>query len=65
MSLDKAIENGKEKRKRYYQSKYADRSCRCNGGCPYCFNSRMHADNTRLYSFRERLKEYGENECSD
>jgi hypothetical protein len=36
MSLDKAIEHGKEKRKPYRKSKAIDPSCRNHGGCPRC-----------------------------
>jgi len=42
MSLDKAIDHGKEKRKPYYRSGRFDRTCRPNGGCPYCRNGRAH-----------------------
>lgn len=36
MSLDKAIEHGKEHRKPYYGSKKNDPSCRNHGNCPCC-----------------------------
>lgn len=36
MSLDKAIEHGKEKRRRYWGSKEFDRSCRNHGSCGWC-----------------------------
>ena len=36
MSLDKAIQHGKEKRKPYRGSRSFDSSCRNHGGCPYC-----------------------------
>ncbi len=40
MSLDKAIEYGKEHRKPYY--KFAgDRSCRPHGGCSWCRGNRL------------------------
>ncbi len=41
MSLDKAIEHGKEKRKLYKGSKSFDRSCRNHGSCPYCMENRL------------------------
>lgn len=44
MSLEKAIQHGKEKRKRYYNSADFDYSCRPHGGCPYCENNRKFAD---------------------
>ena len=40
MSLDKAIEHGKEKRKEYRGSKAIDKSCRNHGGCPWCERNR-------------------------
>ena len=42
MSLDKAIEHGKEHRKKYYGSKAIDASCRNHGGCSWCEENRKH-----------------------
>jgi len=42
MSLDKAIEHGKEHRKPYYRSGKFDLTCRPNGGCPWCKRNRLH-----------------------
>lgn len=42
MSLDKAIENNKEHRKKYYGAKRIDRSCRNHGGCPWCEENRTY-----------------------
>jgi hypothetical protein len=42
MSLDKAIEHKKEKRKPYRKSKAFDSSCRNGGSCSYCQNNRKH-----------------------
>ena len=50
MSLDKAIANGKERRKPYRGSKAIDPSCRNHGGCPWCEENRKH-------KFRERYIE--------
>ena len=36
MSLDKAIEHGKEHRKPYKGGKAIDKSCRNHGGCDAC-----------------------------
>jgi hypothetical protein len=46
MSLDKAIQHGKEKRKPYRGSKAVDCTCRNHGSCGWC------RDN-RLYKFRK------------
>jgi hypothetical protein len=48
MSLDKAIEHGKERRKRYYRAKAFDRTCRPNGSCPWCRGNRLHKHKKRL-----------------
>ena len=40
MSLDKAIEHGKEKRKQYHGSKAIDKQCRSHGSCDYCQKAR-------------------------
>lgn len=53
MSLDKAIEHGKEKRKEYRGSKAIDKSCRNHGGCPWC-------ERNRRFKFRDK-KPYDEN----
>ena len=42
MSLDKAIEHGKEKRKPYRGSKAIDGTCRNHGSCKWCENNRKH-----------------------
>ena len=42
MSLDKAIEHGKEHRKPYRGSKAIDRSCRNHGSCKWCLGNRTH-----------------------
>lgn len=42
MSLDKAIEHGKEKRKQYQGCKAIDPTCRNHGGCKWCENGRLH-----------------------
>ena len=53
MSLDKAIEHGKERRKPYRGSKAIDPSCRNHGGCPWCEENRKH-------KFRDKEKDYRE-----
>lgn len=40
MSLEKAIEHGKEYRKKYYGSKSFDWTCRNHGSCKYCEENR-------------------------
>lgn len=52
MSLDKAIQHGKEHRKQYRGAKLIDKSCRNHGGgsgyqCPYCLGNRLHSTEVR------------------
>lgn len=42
MSMDKAIEHGKEHRKPYRGGKAIDATCRNHGGCEACRSNRMH-----------------------
>jgi hypothetical protein len=42
MSLDKAIEHGKEKRKPYEGGKKYARGCRNHGHCSFCQGNRLH-----------------------
>lgn len=47
MSLDKAIESGKEHRKPYTGSKSFVKSCRNHGGCSWCLSNRTHKYNKK------------------
>ena len=47
MSLDKAIESGKEKRKPYRGWKAVSQSCRDNT-CPWCAGNLRHKHNRRI-----------------
>lgn len=47
MSLDKAIEHGKEKRKPYRGAKAADATCRNHGSCKWCEMNRTHGNKRR------------------
>ena len=53
MSLDKAIEHGKEHRDKYRGSKAIDRSCRNHGSCSWCRDGRLHQDSRE----RERIED--------
>lgn len=48
MSMNKAIESGKEHRKQYRGSQACDPSCRCHGSCPWCRDNRMHRTEKRM-----------------
>lgn len=58
MSLDKAIQHGKEHRKPYYRSGKFDLTCRPNGGCPYCENNRMHKHKKKKCACKAQEEEY-------
>ena len=66
MSLDKAIEHGKEKRKPYRGSKVFDYTCRNHGGkgkkhdggqCPWCRENRLYQVMKERTRTDEELKE--------
>lgn len=57
MSLNKAIESGKEHRKKYSFAKSVDKQCRNHGDCPYCKGNRLY--NTKK---REEKADYREKE---
>lgn len=55
MSLNKAIEHGKEHRKPYRKAKAVDKLCRNHNWCSYCKGNRTY--NTRK---RQQQAEYKE-----
>jgi hypothetical protein len=57
MSLDKAIEHGKEHRKPYYKGKAIDPACRNHGGDDWATASRLHSSVKRLKSAEDKLKD--------
>ena len=57
MSLDKAIEHGKEHRKPYHGSKAIDRTCRNHGTCDWCRRNRKHKYRKIEIGMDEREKE--------
>ena len=58
MSLDKAIEHGKEHREPYHGSKVFDRTCRNHGGCPACENDRLIHTNRLIEKSNQELKDF-------
>ena len=42
MSMDKAIQHGKEHRKPYRGGKAVSKRCRNHGGCEWCEENRKH-----------------------
>lgn len=57
MSLDKAIEHGKEKRKPYRGAKAIDYTCRNHGSCDWCRENRLHK-----FKKKEPIKDNTENQ---
>ena len=47
MSLNKAIQSGKEHRKPYRKAKAIDKTGRNHGGGPYCEGNRKHSTEVR------------------
>ena len=58
MTLNKAIEYGKEHRKKYTGSKAIDKSCRNNGGCEWCKGNRMYQSKKELDRCKNEVREF-------
>ncbi len=58
MSLDKAIEHGKEHRKPYYDCRAIDATCRCHGSCDWCRRNRVHKNERRAPADDPDYEEY-------
>ncbi len=58
MSLDKAIEHGKEFREEYRGSKAIDRTCRNHGSCDWCKNNRTIQHNKIDIATKQRFNEF-------
>lgn len=56
MSLDKAIESGKEHRKHYRGSKRVDRTCRNHGSCDYCKGNRLYSTKKAMDAVKDKMK---------
>lgn len=57
MSLDKAIEHGKEFRKQYRGAKAVCPSCRNHGGCDWCVGNRTYKYLKEIQKALDKLKE--------
>lgn len=58
MSLDKAIEHGKEKRQPYRGSKAIDKTCCNHGSCDWCRANRMYKTNKMIEKMNDIENEY-------
>lgn len=57
MSLDKAIEHGKEKRKPYRGAKAIDCTCRNHGSCKRCESNRLYQRLRMDEAYKQALKD--------
>ena len=57
MSLNKAIESGKEHRKQYTGAKSVDKTCRNHGDCTYCKNNRQYRNKKAIDKVTSKLKD--------
>ena len=57
MTLDKAIEHGKEKRKPYRGAKAVDRSCRNHGNDDWSKSDRLYKNIKRLQRMDDKMKD--------
>lgn len=64
MSLNKAIQYGKEKRKQYTGAKSIDRTCRNHGSCEWCRTNRLHKRIRDDEAFKQAMKEGADNDIS-
>ena len=58
MSLDKAIQHGKEHRKPYRGGKAIDKTCRNHGSCEWCKENREYKNKKREERAKNELEEY-------
>lgn len=58
MSLNKAIEHGKEKRKPYSGAKAVCQECRNHGGEDWALNDRIHKYRKREVLAQEQIEEF-------
>lgn len=56
MSLDRAIQSGKEHRKPYQGAKLIDRTCRNHGTCEWCKGNRTHKNDKWELEIQKMLK---------
>ena len=65
MSLEKAIEHHKERRKPYRGSKRWDHNCRNHGSCSYCEDNRTIQSQREMEDVTEQEDEFRKYKCVD
>lgn len=58
MGLEKSIQYGKEKRKRYYGSKAFDPTCRNHGSDEYARNNRLYNARKKIAKMNAQIKDF-------
>ena len=53
MTLNKAIEHKKEKRKPYRKGEAVSKLCRNHGACDWCRDGRLHSNKVREMKYKE------------
>ena len=56
MSLNKAIEHGKEKRKPYRGTKKVSKLCRNHGACSWCVGNRTYKNRKRMVVDKDEIR---------
>ena len=62
MSLDKAIQHKKERRKPYHGAQAVDATCRNHGSCQWCEGNRTYKFRKKEIQLESELEEYSEEE---
>ena len=65
MTLNKAIEHKKERRKKYYGVEEINKSCRPHGSDPWAYENRMHKHNVRDLAMEFREEDDDEEDLDD
>lgn len=60
MSLDKAIEYGKEHRRPYRGGKSFDKDCRNHGACEICLSNRTIREQKQKQEAKSKIREFYE-----
>lgn len=53
------------KKQPYRASRQFDPSCRCHGGCPWCYGNRMYQDSKERAAANAQLREHMQDDPSD
>ena len=64
MTLNKAIEYGKERREQYRKSKQFDSTCRNRGSCPWCYRNRTIRWRSKRKVADEAIRKYYEEQSN-